>query len=105
MSASKNEIVVNDWHDYEDIIGPDGMPDTNFLYRVVSCDVAPESAILQYDRVNFPAVCGGAPTSVAAPDPLRSLPPENVNNRSVVGLDVLELLRERGVQVTILPRS
>ena len=95
IELTMNRIVVEKSHDYEDTI--DG---TQFLYRVASCDVDTETGTLTWDRVIFPAVpCRTADATVMI-SRARSIT-SHVRDMSVVGDDVLGLLRDRGVEVII----
>ena len=97
---AKNRIVVEGPVDYEDTI--DG---SNFLYDVKSCDVDAENGKLTWDRVIFPVVPPPAGCDIANMAPMisRSNPTTNqVSDMRRVGDDVLELLRDRGVEVVII---
>jgi hypothetical protein len=100
----KNRLVVRAHHDYEDTVH-DGM---NFLHRVVSCDVGEEEGKLVYDIMRFPVL----PVSHASDDPVpgptisRKNPIiQHVSEKTIVGADVISLLRQRGVEVVILPEG
>ncbi len=97
---SQNVIVVEGPVDYEDTI-----EGTNFLYDFKWCAVDTEKGELVWDHITFPVI--PTPTGynaadqtpmISRRDPVRN----HVSSMNRVGDDVLELLRDRGVEVVII---
>ena len=85
---AKNEIIVLPAHDYENVVEGG----YNALHMVVSCDIDDDKGVLTWDRVMLPS-----PIVVQSDHPTTT----NVKNMRVVGEDVLQLLKGRGVKVII----
>ncbi len=94
----KNRIVVEGPIDYENTLEGD-----NFLYDVKSCDVDPEKGSLVWDRIIFPKMPTSTDAVSLGPMISRNDPRTNhVSSMQRVGDDVLQLLRDRGVDVVII---
>ena len=89
-----NTIVVLPWHDREETVeGP------NYLHYVVSCNVDVETGTLTWNATIFSAVhLGHSHEPMISGSKPRTT---HVREMSVVGDDVLYLLRDRGVHVLI----